>query len=210
MHLKQSLPPSYFRRYDERADSDFYVYPRFTAHIDERASAAASQLFRELLPPGGRILDLMSSFVSHLPPDLVDPHVVGLGLNEQELANNPQLDQWLIHDLNANPQLPFDTQSFAAALCTVSVQYLTQPLEVFAEVGRVLRPGAPFIVSFSNRCFPSKAVRVWVSTSDKQHVTLVRRYFELSERFERVTFYDRSPCRWLSDPLFVVVGWALP
>jgi SAM-dependent methyltransferase len=208
LHLKQSLPPSYFRRYDEGDDSAFYVYPRLTAHIDEPACAAATQLFRELLPPGGRILDLMSSFVSHLPPEVTYSQVVGLGMNEQELSNNPQLDERLIHDLNADPSLPFDDASFDGAVCTVSVQYLTQPIEVFAEVGRVLRPGAPFIVSFSNRCFPSKAVRIWVTTSDHQHRTLVRRYFELADRFDAISALDRSPRRWLSDPLFAVVGRA--
>jgi SAM-dependent methyltransferase len=208
VRLKQSLPPSYFRRYDEGDDSAFYVYPRLTAHLDEPARAAVTQLFREFLPPGGRILDLMSSFVSHLPPEGAYSQVVGLGLNEQELANNPQLDERLIHDLNAEPHLPFADASFDGAVCTVSVQYLTRPIEVFAEVGRILRPGAPFIVSFSNRCFPSKAVRIWVTTGDPQHMTLVRRYFELADRFETISTLDRSPRRWLSDPLFAVVGHA--
>jgi SAM-dependent methyltransferase len=208
LHLKQSLPPSYFRRYDEGDDRAFYVYPRLTAHIDEPACAAATQLFREQLPPGGHILDLMSSFVSHMPPDVAYAQVVGLGLNEQELANNPQLDARLVHDLNAEPLLPFADAAFDGAVCTVSVQYLIHPIAVFAEVGRVLRPGAPFIVTFSNRCFPSKAVRIWVTTGDNQHMTLVRRYFELADRFEAIQTLDRSPRRWLSDPLFAVVGTA--
>lgn len=209
MRLESSLPERYFKRYDESEDRHFYLYPRLTAHIDDAASAAVTGLFRELLPPGGRILDLMSSFVSHLPPEVAYGQVVGLGMNEEELRNNPRLDELVVHDLNADPALPFADDSFDGAACTVSVQYLTRPLTVFAEVGRVLRPRAPFVVTFSNRCFPSKAVQVWVSTGDRQHSQLVRRYFELSGAFDGVTCLDRSPRRWLSDPLFAVIGRAL-
>lgn len=206
--MEKSLPPHYFTRYDESDDRSFYLYPRLTAHIDEAASAAVTRLLREAFPPGGRILDLMSSYVSHLPGDVRYSQVVGLGMNEDELRLNQQLDEHLIHDLNVEPRLPFADASFDGAACTVSVQYLTRPIEVFAEVGRVLRPGAPFVVTFSNRCFPSKAVRIWVSTGDHQHSQLVRRYFELSKRFEGIACHDRSPGRWLSDPLYAVVGYA--
>lgn len=208
LRLEQSLPSSYFKRYDESEDRHFYLYPRLTAHIDEAACLAVSQLLREYLPPGGRILDLMSSFVSHLPPEVRYAEVVGLGMNEEELRNNPQLTATLIHDLNAHPTLPFTDASFDGAACTVSVQYLTNPVAVFAEVGRVLKPGAPFVVTFSNRCFPSKAVQIWVATGDRQHMDLVQRYFELADCFEAITILDRSPRRWLSDPLFAVVGRA--
>ncbi|WP_129673663.1 class I SAM-dependent methyltransferase [Candidatus Chloroploca sp. Khr17] len=203
---KNGLPANYFKRYDESDDRGFYLYPRLTAHIDEAASAATSQLFRELLPPGGRILDLMSSFVSHMPLEVTYAEVVGLGLNEEEMRNNAQLDACVIHDLNKEPHLPFDDASFDGAVCTVSVQYMTRPIEVFAEMGRVLRPGSPFIVTFSNRCFPSKAVQIWVNTSDAQHSILVRRYFELAGCFDEIVSLDRSPRRWLSDPLYAVVG----
>jgi SAM-dependent methyltransferase len=209
LRLENQLPESYFQRYDEAEDHAFYLYPRLTAHIDEAACAAVTGLFRELLPPGGRILDLMSSYVSHLPPEVPYDHVVGLGMNEEELRNNAQLHAFLIHDLNRDPRLPFADRSFDGAACTVSVQYLTRPVEVFAEVGRVLRKGAPFIVTFSNRCFPSKAVQIWVSTDDRQHAELVRQYFEHSGAFAPSTFADRSPRRWLSDPLYAVYAHAL-
>lgn len=208
MRPENSLPPSYFARYDESDDRSFYVYPRLTAHIDEPACAAVTQLLREQFPAGGRILDLMSSYISHLPPEVRYGGVVGLGMNEDELRLNQQLDERLVHDLNVEPRLPFADASFDGAACTVSVQYLTRPVEVFAEVGRVLRPGAPFVVSFSNRCFPSKAVQIWVSTDDSQHKALVRRYFALAGRFDDVTCLDRSPHHWLSDPLYAVVGRA--
>ena len=206
MRIENGFPASYFRRYDESDDCNFYLYPRLTAHIDEPAQKAVGRIFKEELPPNGRILDLMSSYVTHIPEDLPVAHLVGLGLNEEEMRLNPQLDEYLIHDLNKHPELPFADQSFDGALCTVSVQYLVQPVQVFAAVGRTLKPGAPFIVSFSNRCFPSKAVQVWVGTNDAQHMALVKRYFELAGGYGSVCGHDRSPHRWLSDPLFAVVG----
>lgn len=206
MRLENSFPPSYFRRYDESDDYHFYLYPRLTAHIDDPARLALGQIFHEQLPPNGQILDLMSSFYSHIPTAIPVDRLIGLGLNEQELQLNEQLDEYVLHDLNATPALNFPDASFDGALCTVSVQYLTRPVEVFAEVGRVLKPGAPFIVSFSNRCFPSKAVQIWVSTSDAQHMTLVKQYFAKADCFTDIHGFDRSPYHWLSDPLFAVVG----
>ncbi|GAB4433800.1 MAG: class I SAM-dependent methyltransferase [Chloroflexi bacterium OHK40] len=208
MRPEHLFPPDAFRRYDEGDDRDFYRYPRLTAHLDEAACAAVTQLLREELPPGGRILDLMSSYVSHLPPEVSYGYVLGLGLNEAELRLNGQLHEWLVHDLNREPALPLPDRSFDGAACTVSVQYLTRPIDVFAEVGRTLRPGAPFVVSFSNRCFPSKAVNIWVSTGDREHLALVRRYFELAGCFTDIRALNRSPHRWLSDPLFAVVARA--
>lgn len=206
MTIEYCLPPSYFRRYDESDDRHFYRHPRLTAHIDDAARQALGQLFHEELRPHSQILDLMSSYHTHLPADLSVDRVVGIGLNAEEMRLNTQLDTYLVHDLNVDPTLPFADATFDAVLCTVSVQYLTQPVSVFAEVGRVLKPGAPFIVTFSNRCFPSKAVQIWVSTDDKQHMTLVEHYFAHAAVFSHIQGSDRSPHHWLSDPLFAVVG----
>ena len=119
----------------------------------------------------------MSSWRSHLPDGFNSRAVVGLGLNAEEMADNPQLTTNVVHDLNRDPRLPFADEEFDGAMCAVSIQYVVHPLLVFREVRRVLRPGAPFVVSFSNRCFPTKAVAVWLDTSDEQHLTLVRTYF---------------------------------
>ncbi len=206
MRLSNLFPQGYFARYDESDDRNFYACPRLTVHIDNAAIAALGQLFSEELPAGGTILDLMSSYRSHIPPQLKLGHLVGLGLNAEEMRQNPQLDEVIVHDLNRTPKLPFESASFDGAVCTVSVQYLTHPVEVFAEVGRVLRPGAPFVVSFSNRCFPSKAVHIWVTTNDTQHMQLVQLYFHHAACFDRITALNRSPCRWFGDPLLAVVG----
>ena len=153
----------------------------------------------------GRLLDLMSSWRSHLPPADGAREVVGLGLNADEMADNPQLTSHVVHDVNRDPRLPFGDASFDGATCAVSIQYVIHPVLLFREVRRVLRPGAPFLVSFSNRCFPTKAVAVWLGSTDQQHLTLVRAYFEAAGGFTDAKEEDRSP-GGDGDPLFAV--WA--
>ncbi len=202
----QDLPSDSFGRYDERPDAWFYAQPRFVEHLDDGAIAEVTQLYRELFPAGGRILDLMSSWVSHLPTEQAYARVVGLGMNEEELAANPRLDAHLVQDLNATPQLPFDTSAFDAAGLCVSIQYLTQPVEVLREVGRVLRPGAPLVVTFSNRCFPTKAVAVWQTLDDLGHAELVMGYLRAAGNWNDIRAVDRSPRTPGADPLLAVVG----
>lgn len=205
------LDPRYFRRQDETADREFYSVPRLTVHIDEGAIAAATALYRELLPLGGAILDLMSSWRSHLPADVTFGRVVGLGMNDEEMRENEQLDAHVVHDLNAGGRMPFDDDEFDAAICTVSVQYMTRPVETFREVQRVLRPGAPFILTYSNRCFPTKAVAAWLATDDTQHANIVATYFAESGGWSDVVAQDRSPSRGrYGDPLYGVWAYKAP
>src|SRR5215212_5360059 len=201
-----SLPPEAFRRYDETPDEEFYKTPRLVTHIDEGAITAVTQLYREFLPPGGEILDLMSSWVSHLPQDIEYRRVIGLGMNEAELRHNERLDAYVIQNLNDNPRLPFGDAEFDGAGICVSIDYLTQPVEVLREVGRILRVGGPIIISFSNRCFPSKAVAIWHYLDDQGHMRLVERYLAEAGNFENIRSLDRSPRREYSDPLYAVVG----
>jgi SAM-dependent methyltransferase len=172
------FPPGAFARVDEGDDAAFYLPPRLVTHIDEQAIAALSQFYAETLKPGSTVLDLMSSWVSHLPENLELGEVVGHGMNRQELESNPRLSRWFVQDLNRNTALPLESESCDAALCCASVQYLQQPVAVFGEVHRILKPGSPFIVSYSNRCFPTKAVAIWRSLDLRGHASLVRRYFE--------------------------------
>jgi SAM-dependent methyltransferase len=201
----QQLPPEYFERRDESDDALFYTAPRLVNHIDDRAIAAATDLYRRLLPAGGAILDLMSSWVSHLPPEARYDRVVGLGMNEEELRANPRLTELAVQDLNREPRLPFEDASFDGCVCTVSVQYLTRPVEVFAEVGRVLKPGAPVITTFSNRMFPTKAVAVWTALDDHGHVQLVAEYYRRAGCFDDIEAYDATSGR-RGDPLFGVAA----
>jgi SAM-dependent methyltransferase len=203
------LPVEAFRRYDETPDERFYSSPRLVTHIDNRAIAAVTQLYREHFPAGGAILDLMSSWVSHLPPEVTYRRVVGLGMNGVELKENPRLDEYVVQDLNTDPQLPLRDAQFDGAGICVSIDYLVQPVEVLREVGRVLKIGAPLVVTFSNRCFPEKAVALWLQLDDRGRVRLVEEYLREAGNFENVRGLDRSPRRMFSDPLYAVIGESL-
>jgi hypothetical protein len=202
------LPPHAFERQDDGDDLAFYALPRLVTHIDEAAVAALSACYRALIPQSGRVLDLMSSWVSHLPDDASYAEVVGHGMNAEELAANPRLTRWFVQDLNRDPVLPLEDGAADAALCCVGVQYLRRPLEVFREVRRVLVPGAPFVVSFSNRCFPTKAVAVWRGLDTRGHAALVGLYLERAG-FEGVTAELLCDGR-LGDPLVAMVGRTPP
>ena len=202
------IPEEYFRRQDETSDFQFYHSPRLVAHIDDPAITALGAFLRHSVPDNADILDLMSAYLSHLPQDVRARcrRVAGLGMNAAEMAANQQLTEYVVQSLNDSPTLPYSDQSFDTALCTVSVQYLLHPIEVFAEVRRVLRPHGSFILSFSNRCFPTKAICLWLETSDEQHLALVRLYFEQSGVWEQIEACDLSPNEARSDPLFIVSG----
>ncbi|MEM7735427.1 MAG: methyltransferase domain-containing protein [Deinococcota bacterium] len=196
------LYPEFFRRIDEGVDQNFYTQPRFVTHIDEAASHYTQQVYDKLLPQGGRVLDLMSAYHSHLPDKFAE--VTGLGLNYQELAANDTLSDLVVFDLNLNKELPFKTSCFDGAVCTASVQYMTRPSDTFAEVGRCLAPGAPFAIAFSNRMFPTKAILAWRSSDDAAHIRLVKAYFGGTQLFR-----DIQTCRFTpqhGDPMYVV--WA--
>ncbi|MDQ3912049.1 MAG: methyltransferase type 11 [Actinomycetota bacterium] len=201
-----SLPEEAFRRYDETPDEEFYKTPRLVTHIDDRAIAAVTQLYREFFPPGGEILDLMSSWISHLPPEDEYRRVVGLGMNEVELRRNERLDSYVVQNLNREPRLPFGNGEFDGAGICVSIDYLTRPVEVLREVGRILKVGAPLIISFSNRCFPDKAVAIWHQLDERGHMQLVERYLHEAGNWSEVQSLDHSPRRMFSDPLYAVVG----
>ena len=198
------LPPHAFRRADESPDARFYAAPRLVHHIDAGAQAAVTALYRAHVPEGGNVLDLMSSWTSHLPPDVAYGRVAGLGMNADELAANPRLTEWAVQDLNERPALSYGDAAFDAVLCCVSVQYLTRPAEVFSETARVLRPGGPFVVTFSNRCFPTKAVLAWRALDDAGHVALVRQYLEAAGGFEAPETTAHRPRG--GDPLFGLVA----
>ena len=196
--------PEHFARLDDTDDAEFYAPPRLVTHLDDRGIAALTEFNRRFLPAGGDVLDLMTSWISHLPDDVAYGSVVGLGMNRDELDANPRLSERVIHNLNIAARLPFDDGAFDACLIALSVQYLTQPLEIFGEIARVLRPGGGCAVSFSNRCFPTKAVEVWRALNDSGHYRLVCEYFRRADGFDEAVVSDLSPGGVTADPLFVV------
>lgn len=197
------LSPELFERMDSSADSLFYAVPRLVTHIDDATIEALTRYYASVLPEAGDLLDLMSSWVSHLP-DRSFRRVAGLGMNAAELARNPRLTESVVHDLNADPRLPFDDACFDAVLNAVSIQYLVRPVEVYAEVARVLRPGGVSIVAMSHRCFPTKAIRAFHIMPRDERFTWVSRYHELASGFEQIQTIDASPAG--ADPLWIVIA----
>lgn len=195
------FPAGFFDRIDDGDDAAFYAAPRLVTHLDPGAIAAVGALYAEL-GLTGRVLDLMASWVSHFgsPP----AELTVLGMNAVELDANPAAHDRVVHDLNRDPRLPFPDERFDAVVCCASVDYLVRPLDVFAEVRRALRPGGPFVCTFSNRCFPTKAIRGWLATDDDQHLVLVSEYFRRSGGWGEVRA-ERRPTAG-TDPLFAV--WA--
>lgn len=198
----QNFPPGFFDRSDSSDDASFYDMERLVTHIDDGAIAGVGALYEEL-EIHGEVLDLMSSWISHFtsPP----ASLTVLGMNERELAANPQAVERVVHDLNRNPELPFSSSSFDDVVCCVSVDYLTRPLDVFADVARVLRPGGRFVCTFSNRCFPTKAIQGWLMLDDAQRMDLIGIYFDLAGGFGPANKQTRIGPGF-GDPLLAV--WA--
>jgi hypothetical protein len=212
------LLESPFQRQDARSDLLYYQKPRLVQHIDDRAIQVVEDIHGQLLHDGMRVLDLMSSWKSHLPEDLRLEKLSGLGLNAEELAKNMDLTDWIVHDLNEDPKLPYKTGSYDAVVCTVSIEYLIDPETVFKEIGRVLRPGGLFVVTFSNRWFPEKVINIWKDLHEFERMGLVMEYFQKSKMFKDLETYsirglprptnDKYYSEIMdSDPIYAVWGY---
>jgi SAM-dependent methyltransferase len=197
------LKPDQRSKLDESNDGQFYDVPRLVTHVDAGFIQQLTALYRDRLKPDSRVLDLMSSWVSHLPADVTFAHVEGHGMNVEELAQNPQLNHYFVQNLNQDPKLPLADQTFDAVLCTVSVQYLQYPEAVFSEVLRVLKPGGTAIFSFSNRMFYQKAIAAWRDGDDRDRVALVKSYFNVAPGFGRP---ETIASAGQANPLFKLLG----
>lgn len=196
--------PADFRRDDETTDTLFYSTPRLVYHIDDSAVKSLTSYYRSEIAPGSDVLDICSSWLSHFPTDLRLGRVIGLGINELELKENKQLTDYIVKDLNVDPIFPVDDASVDVVTCVVSVDYLTRPLEIFSEIRRVLRPGGRAIISQSNRCFPSKAINIWLNTNDVEHAFIIGCYFHFAGGFRRASAKDISSPIPFTDPMFIV------
>ncbi len=199
------MPASFFDRVDASPDERFYRQPRFVQHIDDVTIAALTDWYREFLPAESDVLDLMSSWVSHYPVEVPLGRVAGLGMNDEELGANPRLTEHCVHDLNLEPELPFDAETFDRATVAVSIQYLVRPVDVMRSAARTLRPGGRLCIAMSHRMFPTKAIRAFHQLQPADRVRLVGTYLHLGG-FENVAFVDRSPAA--GDPLWIVTGEA--
>lgn len=196
--------PTDFERQDESSDEIFYDQPRLVFHIDDAACGALTEYYAEHLKEGDDVLDICSSWVSHYPKDFKGGNVVGLGMNDYELSQNKQLSSYVVRNLNEEPKFPFEDESFDKVTCVVSVDYLNQPKEIFEEIARVLRPGGECLISMSNRCFPTKAFKIWLQTNDLEHIFIVGSFFHYSGKFDPASCEDISPNPGRSDPMFIV------
>lgn len=203
MSAGDPLPDGFLQRQDERDDAHFYAVPRFVQHIDQATIDALTQFYRTHLRPASRVLDLMSSWVSHLPTDLSFARVEGLGMNAEELARNPRLDAWRVQNLNLDPKLPYQDRTFDHVNIVVSIQYLTQPLQVMREIYRVLDTQGSVCIAMSHRCFPTKAVAAFTQLGPQERIQLVGYYLE-SGGFEQIRFEDASP--EAADPLWLMLA----
>ncbi|AFZ25971.1 methylase involved in ubiquinone/menaquinone biosynthesis [Cylindrospermum stagnale PCC 7417] len=210
------LRPNQRLKLDDTDDKVFYAYPRFVTHVDEGFIQQLTALYRQRLKPNTRILDMMSSWVSHLPEELQFDYIQGHGLNAEELTRNPRLNHYLVQNLNENPQLPLPDQEFDAVLNCVSVQYMQYPEAVFSEIHRVLKPGGVAIISFSNRMFFQKAIQAWRDGTEDSRVELVKRYFTSVPGFsapEVIVHKSTLPnfLQWLGaaggDPFYAVIAY---
>lgn len=200
---EQAIPPDWFHRADESADEDFYQTPRFVAHIDQTTIDALTLFYREFVPPRSQVLDLMSSWISHLPNDLPLERAAGLGMNAAELSANPQLTDHCVHNLNERPQLPYAAGAFDRVILAVSVQYLVRPVEVMASVHEVLADDGAICIAMSHRLFPTKAILAFQQLGRDDRIRLVSHYLDRAG-FREVEFIDRSPAG--ADPLWLVIG----
>ena len=199
------FPAGFFDRSDATPDAHFYAFDRLVTHIDARAIAAVGSLYDRLGLHRGSVLDLMSSWISHFR--IQPPELVVLGMNAAELAANSMATDVVVHDLNVSAAMPvFADDRFDAATCCVSVDYLTRPIDVIREVARIVKPGGLFVCTFSNRCFPTKAIRGWLSSNDEQHGAIVGRYLALAGGWEPAEAARCTPPNTPGDPLYAV--WA--
>jgi len=218
--LKEGLTdfscPEAFKRMDETPDSEFYKKPRLVDHIDTQAKEILRELHVQFVPEGSHILDLMSSVTTHLPENF-KACITGLGLNEDELKANPLLNEYVICDLNAEPVIPFPDNTFDALLCSLSIEYLTQPELIIEEIARVLKPGGKVVISFSNRWFPPKVIKLWTELHEFERLGWVLQMVRTSGKFKGLfCFSSRNwlrpvddkyyPALRTADPMFAVVA----
>ena len=196
----------FFKKEDTTDDSLFYEVPRIVTHIDDNAITILKKYYRSLLKDGDAVLDLMSSWVSHLPEDIKYSIVSAQGMNKVELESNPQLTDFIVQNLNTNQVLPLEDESFDLCSIAVSVQYLTSPVKVFEEIARVLKPNGKCCVSFSNRMFPTKAILAWRMSSNEEHCNLVSQDFKKTEKFDELKVEKLVEENGYYDPLFAVIG----
>ena len=193
------------------SDGAFYFVPKFVQHAGDESRESLTRFYECVLPPSGSgsVLDLCSSWTSHYPNGWKGERCVALGLNYLELIANPSKTEFRVQNLNEDPTLPYGDAEFDVITNSLSVDYMTKPLELFKEMHRVLKPGGYACMAFTNRCFPTKVVPLWTRPfTEAHHAEIVATYFQYSAGWDDVGVFDVSPDGWAGqrDPMIVVVG----
>ena len=202
-----AYPYEYFERRDEEDDRLFYAATPALAHVDAPNSAILTAFFQEVFPPNGHFLELMSASNSYLPDLWLPAELIGIGPNSAEMHANPQLSTFDEQDLNLEPILPYEENQFDAVLCNFCIQYLTQPLELFGEINRILKPNGTLITAFSSPYHPEKAIQAWIHSDDKDHIGLVHSYYQLSGNWSNLTVRLKTDG---AEPLYILWGQKTP
>jgi len=206
-----------FPRINNEKDNIFYNQPRFVNHLDDFAIKKVKSIFSKFLQPNTKILDLMSGWTSHIPTIFKKNNIVGLGLCNDELKNNKDLSDYIIHDLNLDYHLPFIKNEFNAVICTSSIEYLIQPIEVTKEVVRILKPGGVFIITISDRWFNGKEILIWSELHAFERLGFVLDLYLKCGNFNNLKtitirgfprpYNDKHiKLKNTSDPIFAVIG----
>ena len=164
---------------DDRGKSDisddeiFYQQPRFVHHLSDSFRTRLTNLYSEYLLKHYIILDLMSSWVSHLPPNIRYKKVIGHGLNQAELSSNERLDSFFVKNLNKKQNMPIEDSSIDVGLIVAGWQYLQYPEKISLELSRIIKSDSLLIISFTNRAFWSKSPNIWTYSSEVKRIEYV-------------------------------------
>ena len=154
-------------------DEIFYQQPRFVHHLSDSFRNRLTSLYSEYLLNHYIILDLMSSWVSHLPSNISYKKVIGHGMNEAELSSNERLDRFFVQNLNKKQNMPIEDSSVDVGLIVAGWQYLQYPEKVSLELSRVIKSDSLLIISFTNRAFWTKAPNIWTYSSEEKRIEYV-------------------------------------
>jgi len=179
--------------------------------LDEEAAEKLRGHFKFYLKPGMSILEFGAAENSYFPNDLELSRHVGVGLNKDLMDENESLTEKLVVDLNTVvPSRDVDSDDlrrlaadpFDAIVMTNTVDFLTNPREVYRTAWHLLKPGGLMMVPFTSKNakeyvakFERAQVKAWREFSDDQHMWITGSFFQFSagEGWERLLGFDISP-----------------
>ena len=198
---------------DDSDDQIFYQNPRYVNHLSFSFRNRLTNLYSKYLYSNNVILDLMSSWVSHLPTNTKYKKIIGHGMNESELRANKRLDSFWVQNLNKIQILPIEDSSVDTGLIVAGWQYLQYPEKISLELSRIIKKDSLLIISFSNRAFWTKSPNIWTNSSEEGRIEYVKKVISSNgwsvEKILNEKTYDNKlfGLNFLeSDPFFSVIA----